>query len=71
MHTHSIIKPLPVESTLAPPKPRNERKFKALRKGWKGWVEVDVAAHPAPNNLIRLDQPLVLPERTTRSGRKI
>ena len=39
----------------------------AIKKGWKGWVEEDLE----PQKLILLDKPEVLPERTTRSGRKI
>ena len=54
--------------TPPPPKPvRGPRKNVAVRKGWKGWVEEDLE----PQKLILLDAPEVLPERTTRSGRKI
>lgn len=50
-----------------PRKPRGPRKNVAVKKGWKGWVEDDLE----PQKLILLDKPEVLPERTTRSGRKI
>ncbi|KAF8581221.1 hypothetical protein K439DRAFT_249599 [Ramaria rubella] len=46
---------------------RGPRKNVAVKKGWKGWVEEDLE----PQKLILLDKPEVLPERTTRSGRKI
>jgi len=55
---------------LPPPterRPRGPRKNVAIKKGWKGWVEDELA----PQSLILLDKPEVLPERTTRSGRKI
>ncbi|KAF8500621.1 hypothetical protein BU17DRAFT_72067 [Hysterangium stoloniferum] len=50
-----------------PKKPRGPRKNIAPKKGWKGWVEDGLE----PQKLIMLDNPEVLPERTTRSGRKI
>ncbi|KAF8509663.1 hypothetical protein BU17DRAFT_98763 [Hysterangium stoloniferum] len=50
-----------------PKKPRGPRKNIAPKKGWKGWVEDELE----PQKLIMLDNPEVLPERTTRSGRKI
>ncbi|KAF8478820.1 hypothetical protein JB92DRAFT_3045533 [Gautieria morchelliformis] len=52
---------------LLPTRRRGVRKNVALKKGWKGWVEDDLE----PQKLILLDKPEVLPERTTRSGRKI
>lgn len=63
-----ILEILPQALPPPPPrKPRGPRKNVAIKKGWKGWVEEDLE----PQKLILLDKPEVLPERTTRSGRKI
>lgn len=49
----------------------NGSKRTKVKKGWKGWIEVDPDVLPEPPSLIKIDEPVVLEKtRQTRSGRK-
>lgn len=42
-----------------------------IKKGWKGWIEVESDAVPESPLLIKIDEPIVLGKtRQTRSGRR-
>ena len=46
-------------------------KRQKVRKGWKGWIEVDPDVLPESPLLIKIDEPVVLSKtRQTRSGRR-
>jgi hypothetical protein len=46
-------------------------KRQKVRKGWKGWIEVDPDVIPESPLLIKIDEPVVLSKtRQTRSGRR-
>jgi len=46
-------------------------KRQRVRKGWKGWIEVDPDVLPESPLLIKIDEPVVLSKtRQTRSGRR-
>ncbi|KZS96260.1 hypothetical protein SISNIDRAFT_407264 [Sistotremastrum niveocremeum HHB9708] len=57
------------ESAQPPPKrPHGQKKRVAVKKGWKGWLEVDEDELPK-DKLIELDSVPILQERRTRSGK--
>ncbi|KAH7099809.1 hypothetical protein BKA62DRAFT_708879 [Auriculariales sp. MPI-PUGE-AT-0066] len=49
---------------------RPPRRKTSIRKGWKGWIEVDETQLQPPTTLIKLDAPAeIITDRRTRSGR--
>jgi hypothetical protein len=49
-------------------RPRQEKRTRAVKKGWKGWVEASEDEMPR-DKLIELDHVEVLADRRTRSGK--
>ncbi|KAF8321786.1 hypothetical protein DL93DRAFT_2163370 [Clavulina sp. PMI_390] len=50
--------------------PKQPKKREKVKKGWKGWIEVETDAVAESPLLIKIDEPVVLPKtRQTRSGR--
>ncbi|KAK0470535.1 hypothetical protein IW261DRAFT_1006008 [Armillaria novae-zelandiae] len=66
-HTPDDDEDLP--QMVAPRPPRKKRV--AVKKGWKGWVELDESRElPVSDKLINLDRPQAYADRRTRSGKQ-
>ncbi|KAK0494641.1 hypothetical protein EDD18DRAFT_351555 [Armillaria luteobubalina] len=53
-----------------PPRPPRKKRV-AVKKGWKGWVELDESRElPVSDKLINLDRPQAYADRRTRSGKQ-
>ncbi|KAI0035830.1 hypothetical protein K488DRAFT_82720 [Vararia minispora EC-137] len=64
--------PEPTISEQPMKRPPRKKRNTALRKGWKGWVEISEDEEEASTKLISSEAPLILSaERRTRSGRVV